>query len=103
MARYVIHTVGPVWHGGTRNEEKLLANAYRNSLKLALRNDIKSIAFPSISTGIYGFPIDRASRIAFTTVVEFLKTHQDIKEVRLVVFSRNDFDVYTPLFEAGNG
>ena len=97
-ARHVIHTVGPVWHGGTHNEDKLLANAYRNSLRLADSRKLKSIAFPSISTGIYGFPIDRASRIAFNAVAEFLKNDTGITEVRFIVFSKPDFDAYMPLF-----
>lgn len=99
-ARHVIHTVGPVWHGGTHNEDKLLAHAYHNSLMLAVRNGIASIAFPSVSTGIYGFPMERASLIAFETVSEFLKTHPEIREVRFIVFSKTDFDVYARLFKA---
>lgn len=102
-ARYVIHTVGPVWHGGSHNEDKLLANAYRNSLAIAVRNGIASIAFPSISTGVYGFPIGWASRIAFTTVSEFLSTRTEINEVRFIVFSENDFRVYLALFGKGRG
>ncbi len=100
-ARYVIHAVGPVWRGGSHNEDKLLLNAYHNSLMLAVRNNIKSIAFPSISTGIYGFPIGRASRIAFTTVSEFLSTHTEINELRFIVFSESDFGVYSSLFGKG--
>jgi len=98
-ARYVIHTVGPVWHGGSHQEDDLLANAYRNSLRRAVENHVRTIAFPSISTGVYGFPIERASRIAFGTVAEFVKEAQQIQEARFVVFSRNDFDVYVPLFK----
>ena len=98
-SRHVIHTVGPVWHGGSHNEEELLANTYRNSLKLAEQRGISTIAFPSISTGIYGFPIERASRIAFPTVSVFLDKDTQIREVRFIMFTRNDFDIYSRLFE----
>ena len=84
-ARFVIHTVGPVWHGGGRGEDELLASAYRNSLLLAAERRIRTIAFPSISTGAYGFPIDRGSKIAF-------------EEVRFVVYSQEDYEVYAFLF-----
>lgn len=97
-ARYVIHTVGPVWHGGKGGEDDLLVSAYRNSLLLAVENKAKTIAFPSISTGVYGFPIERAARIAFNTVKEFVSTQPVISEVRFVTFSRHDFDVYAKLF-----
>ena len=70
--KYVIHTVGPVWNGGSHNEDELLAGCYRNSLKLAMENSIKTIAFPSVSTGIYSFPVERAAKIAVNTVNEFL-------------------------------
>ena len=76
--KYVIHTVGPVWNGGGHNEDELLADCYRNSLKLATENDIKTIAFPSISTGIYSFPVERAAKIAVRTVNEFLKENPDM-------------------------
>ncbi len=98
-ARYVIHTVGPVWHGGSRGEGRLLANAYRNSLKLATDTGLKTIAFPSISTGAYGCPIDRAAGIAFRTVKEYVKEHPEIREVRFVVYSADDRDVYAPFFQ----
>ena len=71
-AKHVIHTVGPVWHGGKNNEDQLLENAYANSLKLAAQNDLKSIAFPAISTGVYGFPKERAANIAVATIKSFL-------------------------------
>jgi len=90
---HVIHTVGPVWSGGNRNEEQLLRNAYYNSLNLAKENGIKSISFPSISTGVYRFPIDKAARIALTTVKEFIREHS-IEEVRFVLFSERDLKVY---------
>ena len=92
-ASYVIHTVGPIWQGGSEGEEKLLKNAYYNSLSLAKKNNIKTISFPSISTGAYRFPINRASEIALLTVIEFLKT-SDFEEVRFVLFSDRDFEIY---------
>lgn len=97
-ARHVIHTVGPVWHGGTADEDRILADAYRNSLLLAVRHGLRTIAFPSISTGAYGFPIDRASRIAFSTVAEFVRTRQELAEVRFVAYSINDASAYMRLF-----
>ena len=97
-ARYIIHTVGPVWRGGNHGEDELLTNAYRNSLRLAVENDIKTIAFPSISTGIYGFPIERASRSAAETVKHFVAESPTLKEIRFVTFSRGDFETYNSLF-----
>ncbi len=91
--RYVIHTPGPVWHGGNRNEEQLLRNSYYNCLNLAKENGIKSISFPSISTGVYRFPIEKAARIALTTVKEFIQEHK-LEEVRFVLFSEKDLKVY---------
>ena len=93
-AKCVIHTVGPVWHGGTSNEEKLLKNCYINSLKLAKENNIKTIAFPSISTGIYGYPIEKAALVAIGAVKEFCTTDQSINEVRFILFSDYDFTIY---------
>ncbi len=77
LCEYVIHTVGPVWNGGSRNEDKLLTDCYRNSLKLAVENDIRRIAFPSISTGVYSFPLERAAKIAVSTADRFLKENPD--------------------------
>ncbi len=102
-ARFVIHTVGPVWKGGSANEENLLRNAYRNSLEKAREKSATTLAFPSISTGVYGFPIERASKIAFATVREYIRTYPHLHEVRFVVFSRHDFEVYSPLFRDGAG
>jgi O-acetyl-ADP-ribose deacetylase len=94
-ARFVIHTVGPIWHGGSQGEESTLASAYRNSLDLARQSGIKTIAFPSISTGAYGFPIEKAARIAFKTVSDWVQAHPgEVKEVRFVVFSASDRRVY---------
>ena len=94
-ARFVIHTVGPVWHGGSYGEEAILANAYRNSLDIALQNGVKTIAFPSISTGAYGFPIEKASRIVLQTVTDWVNAHPGkMEEVRFVVFGGGDRGVY---------
>ncbi len=86
-ARYVIHTVGPVWHGGTHKEDEQLAECYQNSLRLAAQNDIKSVAFPSISTGAYRFPIDRATGIAVTEVKKFLEENSLPSKVVFVCFN----------------
>lgn len=97
-AKRVIHAVGPVWQGGTAGEDRLLASAYRQSLLLAEQHHLATIAFPSISTGVYGFPVDRASCIAFETVSSFLREHPSIREVQFVAFSSYDFEVYARLF-----
>ena len=85
-ARYVIHTVGPVWQGGGADEEALLASCYRRSMELAVAHEIKSIAFPAISTGVYRFPVPRASAIAAATVAEFLAADRQIAEVVFCCF-----------------
>ncbi len=86
--KYVIHTVGPIWHGGNNGEEKLLENAYRNSLQCAVENGIKTIAFPAISTGVYGYPVDKAATIAVKTVKDFCTQNpRKIEIVRFVLFS----------------
>jgi O-acetyl-ADP-ribose deacetylase len=96
-AKYVISTVGPVWNGGNNNEDELLANCYRNSLKLAVENDIKTIAFPSISTGVYSFPVERASKIAVREVRDFLESNSPIEKVIFVCFDNKTYDVYKKL------
>lgn len=93
-AKFVIHTVGPVWHGGNHNEDKLLASCYQNSLKLAKENGIRSIAFPAISTGVYGFPSDRAANIAVKTVKEFLEKDDSIEKVIFVCFDEKTYMCY---------
>ena len=93
-ARWVIHTVGPVWVGGVHNEDQLLASCYRSSLAEAIRKGVKSIAFPSISTGVYGFPVDRAAKIAIRELGQFLKTNSSIEEIRMVAFDANTFRHY---------
>ena len=93
-ADYVIHTVGPVWKGGNHNEEKLLRDAYQNSLKVAIDKSIKTISFPSISTGAYGFPIIKASKIAINAVKDFLEKNVNLEKVVFVLFSEEDFEIY---------
>lgn len=93
-ARYVIHTVGPVWSGGTRNEAGLLKSAYLESLKLASKMGLKSVSFPAISTGAYGYPLSDAARIALRTSVDCLKEHPEIELVRFVLFGKPMFDVF---------
>jgi O-acetyl-ADP-ribose deacetylase (regulator of RNase III) len=93
-AKHVIHTVGPVWHGGDRGEEELLANCYRNSLSLAAEKALETIAFPSISTGVYRFPIDRACRIALREVRAFLAKKSSLRKVFFVCFSESDAQIY---------
>lgn len=91
-ARYVIHTVGPVWHGGSKGEAELLAGAYLESLKLAAERKLKSVAFPSISTGVYGYPVAKAAEIALNTVIDFLK--DELTSVQQVIFVLYDSDTY---------
>ena len=93
-ARHVIHTVGPIWRGGGQGETETLAHCYRNSLALAAKHDIRSIAFPSISTGVYGFPIRRAARIALRTILGVLDNNADLERVLCVCYNRADFDEY---------
>lgn len=96
-AKYVIHTVGPVWNGGRSGEELLLANAYRNSLKLAVEHGITTIAFPNISTGVYHFPRSKAAVIAVDTVSDFLTSHDTIQEVIFVCFDDANYTIYQNL------
>jgi len=92
-AKYVIHAVGPRYSGSPKDVQ-LLAGAYRKSLELCSEHNISSIAFPSISTGIYGYPVEEASRIAINTVVSYLEKHQDIKLARFVLFDSNTYQTY---------
>lgn len=96
-AKYVIHTVGPVWNGGNGDEEQLLASCYRNSLNLAIKNGIKSIAFPNISTGVYRFPKSKAAEIAIREVTEYVKTHPDLEKVIFTVFDEENYQIYNQL------
>ena len=93
-ANHVIHTVGPVWHGGRKNEPELLRLCYWNSLELAREHNLKSIAFPCISTGVYGYPAEAAAHIAVRTVLSFLDRNKFDIEVTFCVFSRPDLDIY---------
>lgn len=94
-ARYVIHTVGPIYRGGRENEALLLAGAYRESLKLAVARGIKSISFPAISMGVYGYPKDEAARIALTTIRDYLQAEENLTLVRMVLFSDEALAVFT--------
>ena len=96
-AAYVIHTPGPVWRGGQHDEEGLLAGCYRNSLELAYSKGIREVAFPSISTGIYGFPKDKAARIAIRETVTFLSGHPSFKRVVFCVFDKENYTIYSDL------
>lgn len=100
-ADWVIHTVGPVWQGGNKGEDELLAACYRNSLELAVRNSIKTIAFPSISTGAYRFPTDRAAEIAVNEIRRFLERDSCIEKVLMICFDENTFRIYSemPLYK----
>jgi O-acetyl-ADP-ribose deacetylase (regulator of RNase III) len=93
-ARFVIHTVGPVWRGGENGEPELLASCYRNSMAIAVKNRIKSIAFPSISTGVYGYPIKLAARVAVKTIRNAIGQSSKIEEVLFCCFSQKDLEVY---------
>jgi O-acetyl-ADP-ribose deacetylase (regulator of RNase III) len=93
-ARHVIHTVGPVWRGGNRGEPELLAQAYQNSLRLAVTKGLKTVAFPSISTGAYGYPVESASRVALKAVKEFLEKENSLDDVVFVLFSESALEVY---------
>ena len=101
-AKYIIHTVGPIWSGGQNNENELLANCYKNCLKLAVENNIKTIAFPSISTGIYGFPIENASEIALNEILSFLKENKMIELVKIVCFGQNAYNIYNKKYSELN-
>lgn len=98
--KFVIHTVGPIWNNGFFNEEKLLSNAYYNSLKIASQHSIKTIAFPSISTGVYGYPIEKASIVALNTAKKFVEENEyKFEEIVFVLFSEYDFSVYRSLLQ----
>jgi O-acetyl-ADP-ribose deacetylase (regulator of RNase III) len=98
-AKYVIHTVGPVWQGGGHGEDELLAACYRHSLSLALRTHIRSIAFPAISTGVYRFPLDRAATIAANETVRFLETYPEFDRVIFCCFDETTHDAYARAVE----
>lgn len=93
-AKRVIHTVGPIWHGGSGGEADLLASAYRESLTLAVTSGLKTISFPSISTGAYGYPVDSAAEVALQTVIKFLQKETSLQEVVFVLFDNRTCEVY---------
>jgi O-acetyl-ADP-ribose deacetylase (regulator of RNase III) len=98
-AKFVIHTVGPVWNGGKKGEPELLASCYRNSLNIAIKQGLKTIAFPSISTGVYGYPIELAAQIAVQTVRDTVQKSLTLKEVIFCCFSKDDLAVYESLLQ----
>jgi O-acetyl-ADP-ribose deacetylase (regulator of RNase III) len=98
-ARFVIHTVGPIWYGGTHDEDTLLARCYRNSLSLAVEHSIKTIAFPSISTGAYGFPLARATMIALSEIKNFLESNHSIERIAMVCLDQYSVHVMKSSFK----
>jgi len=102
-AKFVIHTVGPVWHGGTQNEAKLLASCYRESLSLAAMQQLASIAFPCISTGVYGYPPGQAADVAIAAVREFIRSPSSLSEVIFCCYSANDLAIYQSLLANTQG
>ncbi len=99
-ARWVIHTVGPVWRGGNHGEDALLARCYRSCLALAEQHELRTVAFPAISTGVYGFPLDRATRIAVAETVTFLKRNRTVAKVVFVCFGRAAYEEYEQAVKA---
>lgn len=98
-AKYIIHTPGPVWNGGSKGEEALLQSCYENCLRLAVENGCSTVAFPSISTGIYRFPLEKASVIAVKTILHFCKEHPELKEVQMVCFDERTKEYYEEALE----
>ncbi|MBR0040703.1 MAG: O-acetyl-ADP-ribose deacetylase [Oscillospiraceae bacterium] len=99
-AKFVIHTPGPVWHGGAYGEDELLRSCYLNSLRLASENGCRTVAFPSISTGVYRFPLERAAQIAVTAIRDYLASHKEIEEARMVCFDARTEQVYASALAA---
>ena len=93
-AKYVVHTPGPIWRGGNHDEAQLLANSYRNSLAVAWEHGCRTVAFPSISTGVYHFPLEQAADIAVQTIAQFLQMHPDMERVTMVCFDRATYQAY---------
>ena len=98
-AKYVIHTVGPMWKGGFSGEDGMLSKCYRNSLKVAVKNGVRTIAFPSISTGAYGFPVEKAAKIAMREIAGFLEKNETIEKVLVVCFNEEAFRSYSDALE----
>jgi O-acetyl-ADP-ribose deacetylase (regulator of RNase III) len=103
QAKFVIHTVGPAWNGGSSNEAQLLSLAYTNSLKLAIDHGVETIAFPNISTGVYNFPKREAAQIAIESVTAFLVVNKKIKNVVFVCYDEENFSIYAELLKTGPG
>lgn len=101
-AKHVIHTVGPIWRGGDSNEATLLANCYKNSLDLVTKHQLKSVAFPSISTGVYGYPIKLASSIALSEISSYLKEHEAIEKIVIVCFGKRAYQTYQEAYKELN-
>lgn len=99
-AEYVIHTPGPIWRGGSWGESELLANCYRNCLKLAVEHEITSVAFPSISTGVYRFPVEQAAEIAVHEIIQFLNEDKTLEQVIMVCFDEQTFRTYEKVWKA---
>ncbi len=97
-SKFVIHTVGPIWRGGRNNEAQLLMNSYNNSLKLAIQNGVKTIAFPSISTGVYRYPVQEASEIAISTILNYCKEN-NFEKIAMVLYSKDFYNIYAQTFE----
>ncbi|HAW50388.1 TPA: O-acetyl-ADP-ribose deacetylase [bacterium] len=102
-AKYVIHTVGPIWGGGSYDEEEVLRSSYQESLRLAKENNLKRVAFPSISTGAYGYPKELAAPVAVSAVSDFLDKNPEIDEVRFVLFNNDTYSVYENALKRGGG
>ena len=102
-ARYVVHAVGPVWHGGNADEPALLAGAYRNSLAIAAAHGARTIAFPAISAGIYGYPLDRAAPLALGVARDYALAHPIFDEIRFVLFSSDSFDAFAAALQTLGG
>lgn len=98
-AKFVIHTVGPVWNGGNHNEDKLLAGCYTNSLYRAVENNVKTIAFPAISTGVYHFPAERAAKIAIKETMNFIEKEKTIKKIIFVCFDERTYEIYRQILD----
>lgn len=99
-AKYIIHTVGPIWTGGNNKEKETLAQCYENTLKLAIENKVKTIAFPNISTGVYGFPKLPAAKIALNTVSKFIEENKDIEKVIFVCFDEENWGIYQGMLKS---
>ncbi|MHB8137067.1 MAG: O-acetyl-ADP-ribose deacetylase [Smithellaceae bacterium] len=98
-ARYVIHTVGPIYRGGTQNEARLLGSAYQNSLKLACRKGLQSVSFPAISCGVYGYPVGEAAHLALKSCIEFVQDNTDLQLIRHVLFDQRMYDMFAQEFK----